>query len=89
MRRFLWKDPMRIISACLKKTFTNEPTVSVLKKYKDIEGVVKMEEVDGEELVKNFAEEMEEMLGRKMKSVKVTMTKNQTSPADRASINNQ
>ncbi|CAL8318462.1 unnamed protein product [Lota lota] len=40
------------------------------KKYKDIEGVVKMEEVDGEELVKNFAEEMEEMLGRKMESVK-------------------
>ncbi|XP_059181702.1 voltage-dependent calcium channel subunit alpha-2/delta-4 [Centropristis striata] len=40
------------------------------KKYKDIEGVVKIEEVDGEELVKNFAEEMEEMLGRKMKSVK-------------------
>ncbi|KAM4615648.1 voltage-dependent calcium channel subunit alpha-2/delta-4 [Polymixia lowei] len=40
------------------------------KKYKDIEGVVKMEEVDGDELVKTFAEEMEEMLGRKMKSVK-------------------
>lgn len=31
-----------------------------------------MEEVNGEELVKRFAEEMEEMLGRKMKSVKVT-----------------
>lgn len=30
-----------------------------------------MEEVDGEELVKTFAEEMEKMLGRKMKSVKV------------------
>jgi voltage-dependent calcium channel alpha-2/delta-4 len=29
-----------------------------------------MEEVDGEELVKKFAEEMEGMLGRKMKSVK-------------------
>lgn len=43
----------------------------VLKKYKDIEGTVKMEEVDGQELVKKFAEEMEEMLGRKMKSVKV------------------
>lgn len=42
-----------------------------LKKYKDIEGVVKIEEVNGEELVKRFAEEMEEMLGRKMKSVKV------------------
>lgn len=41
------------------------------KKYKDIEGVVKIEEVNGEELVKRFAEEMEEMLGRKMKSVKV------------------
>ncbi|XP_071400070.1 voltage-dependent calcium channel subunit alpha-2/delta-4-like, partial [Centroberyx affinis] len=40
------------------------------KKYKDIEGVVRIEEVDGEELVKKFAEEMEEMLGRKMKSVK-------------------
>ncbi|XP_075327902.1 voltage-dependent calcium channel subunit alpha-2/delta-4 isoform X1 [Odontesthes bonariensis] len=40
------------------------------KKYKDVEGAVKMEEVDGEELVKKFAEEMEEMLGRKMKSVK-------------------
>ncbi|CAJ1054877.1 voltage-dependent calcium channel subunit alpha-2/delta-4 isoform X3 [Xyrichtys novacula] len=40
------------------------------KKYKEVEGVIKMEEVDGEELVKKFAEEMEEMLGRKMKSVK-------------------
>ncbi|XP_047431282.1 voltage-dependent calcium channel subunit alpha-2/delta-4 isoform X2 [Mugil cephalus] len=40
------------------------------KKYKDIEGVVKMEEVNGEDLVKKFAEEMEQMLGRKMKSVK-------------------
>ncbi|XP_054910671.1 voltage-dependent calcium channel subunit alpha-2/delta-4 isoform X2 [Poeciliopsis prolifica] len=40
------------------------------KKYKDVEGVVKMEEVNGEELAKKFAEEMEEMLGRKMKSVK-------------------
>ncbi|XP_063761785.1 voltage-dependent calcium channel subunit alpha-2/delta-4 isoform X4 [Eleginops maclovinus] len=40
------------------------------KKYKDVEAVVKIEEVDGEELVKKFAEEMEEMLGRKMKSVK-------------------
>lgn len=33
--------------------------------------MVKIEEVKGEQLVKNFAEEMEEMLGRKMKSVKV------------------
>lgn len=34
--------------------------------------MVKIEEVNGEELVKKFAEEMEEMLGRKMKSVKVS-----------------
>ncbi|XP_028304175.1 voltage-dependent calcium channel subunit alpha-2/delta-4 isoform X2 [Gouania willdenowi] len=40
------------------------------KKYKDVEAVVKLEEVNGEELVKKFTEEMEEMLGRKMKSVK-------------------
>ncbi|XP_062339105.1 voltage-dependent calcium channel subunit alpha-2/delta-4 isoform X1 [Osmerus eperlanus] len=40
------------------------------KKYKDIQGVVRMEEVDGEELVKSIADEMENMLGRKMKSVK-------------------
>ncbi|KAG9280142.1 voltage-dependent calcium channel subunit alpha-2/delta-4 [Astyanax mexicanus] len=40
------------------------------KKYKDIEPIVKMEEVDGMELVRSFAEEMENMLGRKMKSVK-------------------
>lgn len=57
-----------------KKPLTDEPTVSALKKYKDVESVVKIEEVDGAELVKTFAEEMEEMLGRKMKSVKVTMT---------------
>uniref|UniRef100_A0A8C4NRP8 Calcium voltage-gated channel auxiliary subunit alpha2delta 4 n=1 Tax=Dicentrarchus labrax TaxID=13489 RepID=A0A8C4NRP8_DICLA len=54
--------------------FTDVPNLSVSKKYKDIEGVVKIEEVDGEELVKKFAEEMEEMLGRKMKSVKVITT---------------
>lgn len=52
--------------------------MSFLKKYKDIEGVVKIEEVNGDELVKKFAEEMEEMLGRKMKSVKVFMTHSKT-----------
>ncbi|KAM9328053.1 LOW QUALITY PROTEIN: voltage-dependent calcium channel subunit alpha-2/delta-4 [Pholidichthys leucotaenia] len=40
------------------------------KKYKDMEGAVKIEEVNGQELVKKIAEEMEEMLGRKMQSVK-------------------
>ncbi|XP_037551809.1 voltage-dependent calcium channel subunit alpha-2/delta-4 [Nematolebias whitei] len=40
------------------------------KKYKDVEGTVKIEEVNGEVLVKKFAAEMEEMLRRKMESVK-------------------
>ncbi|RXN01698.1 Voltage-dependent calcium channel subunit alpha-2/delta-4 [Acipenser ruthenus] len=40
------------------------------KKYKDVESIIKIEEVDGLELVRKFAEEMEEMLGRKMKAVK-------------------
>ncbi|KTF95970.1 hypothetical protein cypCar_00025510 [Cyprinus carpio] len=40
------------------------------KKYKDVEPIVKMQEVDGLKMVKEFAEEMENMLGRKMKSVK-------------------
>ncbi|XP_028810566.1 voltage-dependent calcium channel subunit alpha-2/delta-4 isoform X2 [Denticeps clupeoides] len=40
------------------------------KKYKDVEPLVKMVEVDGSDLVKDFAEEMEKMLGRKMMSVK-------------------
>ncbi|XP_048865382.1 voltage-dependent calcium channel subunit alpha-2/delta-4 isoform X2 [Brienomyrus brachyistius] len=40
------------------------------KKFKDVEPIVKIEEVDGSELVLKFAEEMESMLGRKTKSVK-------------------
>uniref|UniRef100_A0AAY4DAR9 VWFA domain-containing protein n=1 Tax=Denticeps clupeoides TaxID=299321 RepID=A0AAY4DAR9_9TELE len=36
-----------------------------------VEPLVKMVEVDGSDLVKDFAEEMEKMLGRKMMSVKV------------------
>uniref|UniRef100_A0A673H7M6 Calcium channel, voltage-dependent, alpha 2/delta subunit 4a n=1 Tax=Sinocyclocheilus rhinocerous TaxID=307959 RepID=A0A673H7M6_9TELE len=39
-------------------------------KYKEVEPIVKMQEVDGLKMVKEFAEEMENMLGRKMKSVK-------------------
>lgn len=46
-------------------------TAFFFQKYKDVEGMVKIEEVKGQQLVKKFAEEMEEMLGRKMKSVKV------------------
>ncbi|MGH0141041.1 UNVERIFIED_CONTAM: hypothetical protein FKN15_007570 [Acipenser sinensis] len=47
-----------------------ESTQGWLAKYKDVESIIKIEEVDGLELVRKFAEEMEEMLGRKMKAVK-------------------
>ncbi|XP_048113421.1 voltage-dependent calcium channel subunit alpha-2/delta-4 isoform X1 [Alosa alosa] len=40
------------------------------KKLKDVEPIVKIEDVDGRELVKEFSDEIERMLGSKMKSVK-------------------
>uniref|UniRef100_A0A8C5HG80 VWFA domain-containing protein n=1 Tax=Gouania willdenowi TaxID=441366 RepID=A0A8C5HG80_GOUWI len=60
----------KCIKFFLKLPLVKYLSKSVLKKYKDVEAVVKLEEVNGEELVKKFTEEMEEMLGRKMKSVK-------------------
>ncbi|XP_053110982.1 voltage-dependent calcium channel subunit alpha-2/delta-4 isoform X3 [Hemicordylus capensis] len=39
------------------------------KKYKDVEPTLKIEEVDGLELVKKFSEEMESMLRRKVEAV--------------------
>uniref|UniRef100_A0A673H843 Calcium channel, voltage-dependent, alpha 2/delta subunit 4a n=1 Tax=Sinocyclocheilus rhinocerous TaxID=307959 RepID=A0A673H843_9TELE len=56
---------MIIIFSFILKTKT---TMHV--KYKEVEPIVKMQEVDGLKMVKEFAEEMENMLGRKMKSVK-------------------
>ncbi|MCJ8734364.1 hypothetical protein PDJAM_G00234340 [Pangasius djambal] len=40
------------------------------KKLKDVEPVIRIEEVDGTELVQEFSDEIEKMLGSKMKSVK-------------------
>ncbi|KAA0724426.1 Voltage-dependent calcium channel subunit alpha-2/delta-4 [Triplophysa tibetana] len=40
------------------------------KKLKDIEPIIKIEEVDGAQLVLEFSDEIERMLGSKMKSVK-------------------
>ncbi|XP_026802260.3 voltage-dependent calcium channel subunit alpha-2/delta-4 [Pangasianodon hypophthalmus] len=40
------------------------------KKLKDVEPVIRIEEVDGTALVQEFSEEIEKMLGSKMKSVK-------------------
>ncbi|XP_053740531.1 voltage-dependent calcium channel subunit alpha-2/delta-4-like isoform X1 [Synchiropus splendidus] len=40
------------------------------KKLKDVESIVKIVELDGNDLVKDFSDEIERMLGSKMKSVK-------------------
>uniref|UniRef100_A0A4W3K8X4 Calcium voltage-gated channel auxiliary subunit alpha2delta 4 n=1 Tax=Callorhinchus milii TaxID=7868 RepID=A0A4W3K8X4_CALMI len=40
------------------------------KKYKDVESIIKIKDVDGMELVKNFGATMEQMLGRKVEAVK-------------------
>ncbi|XP_024911913.1 voltage-dependent calcium channel subunit alpha-2/delta-4-like [Cynoglossus semilaevis] len=40
------------------------------KKLKDVESIIQIVELDGEELVKDFSNEIERMLGSKMKSVK-------------------
>ncbi|KAM4601688.1 voltage-dependent calcium channel subunit alpha-2/delta-4-like [Polymixia lowei] len=40
------------------------------KKLKDVESIVKIVELDGRELVKDFSDRIERMLGSKMKSVK-------------------
>ncbi|XP_061750390.1 voltage-dependent calcium channel subunit alpha-2/delta-4-like isoform X2 [Nerophis ophidion] len=40
------------------------------KKLKDVESIIKMVELDGQDLVKDYSAEIERMLGSKMKSVK-------------------
>ncbi|XP_037109060.1 voltage-dependent calcium channel subunit alpha-2/delta-4-like [Syngnathus acus] len=40
------------------------------KKLKDVEPIIKMVDVDGSDLVKDYADQIERMLGSKMKSVK-------------------
>ncbi|XP_038623665.1 voltage-dependent calcium channel subunit alpha-2/delta-4 [Tachyglossus aculeatus] len=42
----------------------------LLKKYRDVESSLKIKEVDGRELVRQFSEDMESMLGRKVEAVK-------------------
>uniref|UniRef100_A0AAV2KTW1 VWFA domain-containing protein n=1 Tax=Knipowitschia caucasica TaxID=637954 RepID=A0AAV2KTW1_KNICA len=41
------------------------------KKLKDVEPIIKILEIDGRDLVKDYSDEIERMLGSKMKSVKV------------------
>lgn len=44
-----------------------------VQKLKDVEPIIRIEDVDGARLVLEFAEEIERMLGSKMKSVKVSV----------------
>jgi len=43
------------------------------QKLKDVESIIKIEEMDGARLVLDFSDEIERMLGSKMKSVKVSV----------------
>lgn len=45
------------------------------QKLKDVESIVKIVELNGEDLVKDYSDEIERMLGSKMKSVKVRRRK--------------
>lgn len=42
------------------------------QKLKDVEPIIKIVELDGGDLVKDYSDEIERMLGSKMKSVKVS-----------------
>lgn len=44
-----------------------------VQKLKDVEPIIRIEDVDGARLVLDFADEIERMLGSKMKSVKVSV----------------
>lgn len=46
--------------------------VAAPQKLKDVEPIIRIEEVDGSELAQEFSDEIEKMLGSKMKSVKVS-----------------
>lgn len=41
------------------------------QKLKDVESIINIVELNGDDLVKDFSNEIERMLGSKMKSVKV------------------
>eukprot|EP00063_Salmo_salar_P050569 XP_014025404.1 PREDICTED: voltage-dependent calcium channel subunit alpha-2/delta-4-like [Salmo salar] len=60
-----------ILSVQLRETTTRYSGANILqKKLKDVESIIKIVDIDGRDQVRDFAEDMERMLGSKMKSVK-------------------
>ncbi|XP_055778307.1 voltage-dependent calcium channel subunit alpha-2/delta-4-like isoform X2 [Salvelinus fontinalis] len=60
-----------ILSVQLRETSTRYSGANILqKKLKDVESIIKIVDIDGRDQVRDFAEDMERMLGSKMKSVK-------------------
>lgn len=55
----------------LRNLFSFNSDCVSCQKLKDVESIVKITEVNGEDLVKDYSDEIERMLGSKMKSVKV------------------
>nr|XP_046208451.1 voltage-dependent calcium channel subunit alpha-2/delta-4-like isoform X3 [Oncorhynchus gorbuscha] len=60
-----------ILSVQLRETTTRYSGANILqKKLKDVESIIKIVDINGRDQVRDFAEDMERMLGSKMKSVK-------------------
>lgn len=55
----------------VSQSFSSSSSLFSNQKLKDVESIVKIEELKGAELVKDYSDEIERMLGSKMKSVKV------------------
>lgn len=69
--------PSSSLAFCCSHTpvsvFVTVVTVAVLscQKLKDVESIIKIVELNGDDLVRDYSNEIERMLGSKMKSVKV------------------
>ncbi|XP_038561323.1 voltage-dependent calcium channel subunit alpha-2/delta-4-like [Micropterus salmoides] len=69
--RFLVQQWATVFSVQLRESTTKySGSLLLQKKLKDVESIVKIVELDGNDLVKRYSDEIERMLGSKMKSVK-------------------
>uniref|UniRef100_A0A4W5N2X8 Calcium voltage-gated channel auxiliary subunit alpha2delta 4 n=1 Tax=Hucho hucho TaxID=62062 RepID=A0A4W5N2X8_9TELE len=70
---FLYKNGKQMIegiASIIVKGIVEYPLPCSFQKLKDVESIIKIVDIDGRDQVRDFAEDMERMLGSKMKSVK-------------------
>lgn len=60
------------IASIIVEGVVEYPLPCSFQKLKDVESIIKIVDIDGRDQVRDFAEDMERMLGSKMKSVKVS-----------------